>query len=106
MREPKKFVRKTKNRVHAISDIKGGCHCGYKVIYVSNDERRCFLILYAVPSFTVQCAICHFKSISSIFRVLSCSAPSKENTRKGKEEKSLFLIHMVILHCTNTITIQ
>ena len=34
MREPKKFIRKMKDRVHAISDNKGGCHCGCKIIYV------------------------------------------------------------------------
>jgi len=35
MREPKKFVGKTKDRMHTIRGIKGGCHCVCKIIYVS-----------------------------------------------------------------------
>jgi len=34
MREPEKFIRKMKDRVHTIHDNQGGCLYGYKMIYV------------------------------------------------------------------------
>ena len=87
MREPKKFIRKMKDRVHAISVIKEGFHCGCEIIYVSNDEWSSFL-------YYVQCDYCsivnmsfqvNFKDMSS--SVMPCF---ERKHAKGKEEKKIY----------------
>ena len=84
MREPKKFVRRMKDRVHAISGAKGRWHYCCKIIYVK--------MINLVPSdnmcsaFTVQYSIRHFKSISKIGLFLSCLA-TKENTQKEMKKR-------------------